>query len=441
MKTIYFVSVFAVSLIAPGSWGRAEGDGLSAQEKQDMLQRATQVDQGRFILNGSVVDEAGQALNGVTVVTRKTRSGGPFQEVRAEEGRKVIDGSFQFDFRGCLTVTLTFTREGYYPTVLLFNYQEPPVNDDQLLGGAPIPSPLIEKNDLRVVLEKRGNVTQLREYTEVLEYRATGRGVVMDLDRSNAQRKSLRTVADVHDVTQLPTNAVYVLAERDEQGRIAVVRQRRPDSSVINVLPRRLTLKLTAPDGGFIRVQPEPALRISSQTKVAPETGYQAELTILPEDFAEAETRGGALYYFKANGRFGKGSTGWVEVKADQTLVQLRVRFRIQTDGSRNLETEPDPHEALVMHSLEVTAADLIPPIITILGNNPTTVECHGTYTDAGATATDNKDGNLTSSIVASNNVNTTAVGTYTVAYSLRDAAGNAASTTRTVRVVDRMPP
>ena len=57
-------------------------------------------------------------------------------------------------------------------------------------------------------------------------------------------------------------------------------------------------------------------------------------------------------------------------------------------------------------------------------------------YTDAGATATDNYDGDLTSSIVTVNSVDTSVVGSYTVTYNVSDAAGNAATqVTRTVNV------
>lgn len=43
---------------------------------------------------------------------------------------------------------------------------------------------------------------------------------------------------------------------------------------------------------------------------------------------------------------------------------------------------------------------DTTAPVITILGDNPTVSLLNVTYVDAGATATDEKDGNLTSSIV-----------------------------------------
>ncbi|WP_241434067.1 immunoglobulin-like domain-containing protein, partial [Listeria riparia] len=52
----------------------------------------------------------------------------------------------------------------------------------------------------------------------------------------------------------------------------------------------------------------------------------------------------------------------------------------------------------------------------------------------AGVTATDNKDGDITSKIqVTSNNVDTSKAGTYNVTYSVTDAAGNTATKTITV--------
>jgi hypothetical protein len=79
---------------------------------------------------------------------------------------------------------------------------------------------------------------------------------------------------------------------------------------------------------------------------------------------------------------------------------------------------------------------DTTPPVITLRGGNPVTIECGGAYADTGATATDNKDGNITSRIVVENNVDTPKVGTYQVIYRVTDAAGNAATATRTVKVV-----
>src|SRR5207249_3287864 len=80
---------------------------------------------------------------------------------------------------------------------------------------------------------------------------------------------------------------------------------------------------------------------------------------------------------------------------------------------------------------------DTTPPLITLLGSNPVTVQQGSTYTDAGAIATDNIDGTITSKIVTVNPVNTGVVGTYFVTYNVKDTAGNAAiQVARLVNVV-----
>jgi hypothetical protein len=94
--------------------------------------------------------------------------------------------------------------------------------------------------------------------------------------------------------------------------------------------------------------------------------------------------------------------------------------------------------------ALEVTrtvnVVDTTLPVITLLGDNPVTIEVGSTYTDAGATATDTYDGDITSSIVTVSTVNTAIVGVYTVTYNVSDASGNAAvEVIRTVNVEDAL--
>jgi hypothetical protein len=78
---------------------------------------------------------------------------------------------------------------------------------------------------------------------------------------------------------------------------------------------------------------------------------------------------------------------------------------------------------------------DTTAPIITLIGAGTVTVELGDTYTDDGATAEDDEDGDITALIIVDNPVNTDSAGTYTVTYSVSDAAGNPASATRTVIV------
>ena len=83
---------------------------------------------------------------------------------------------------------------------------------------------------------------------------------------------------------------------------------------------------------------------------------------------------------------------------------------------------------------------DSIAPVITLLGDATVSIEVGDTYIDAGATAKDNYDGDITSNIVTVSNVDTAIVGSYTVTYDVSDANGNAAATvTRTVNVEDAL--
>ena len=79
---------------------------------------------------------------------------------------------------------------------------------------------------------------------------------------------------------------------------------------------------------------------------------------------------------------------------------------------------------------------DKEPPVITILGSNPVNA-CKGyVYVDAGATATDNEDGDVTGKIETSSTVDTGQVGTYRVTYTVKDNAGNQAVAERVVEII-----
>ena len=78
-------------------------------------------------------------------------------------------------------------------------------------------------------------------------------------------------------------------------------------------------------------------------------------------------------------------------------------------------------------------------PIITLTGRPSITMIVAESYTDPGATAYDNKDGDITSSIHTEGIVNTNVAGVYTIKYSVLDSAGNRADeVSREVRINDR---
>ncbi len=79
-------------------------------------------------------------------------------------------------------------------------------------------------------------------------------------------------------------------------------------------------------------------------------------------------------------------------------------------------------------------------PVLTLLGPNPLTVECHTAFVDPGATAFDDELGDITALIGVTGSVDADTVGVYTLTYSVSN--GFLSTTmTRTVNVVDTTPP
>ena len=144
-----------------------------------------------------------------------------------------------------------------------------------------------------------------------------------------------------------------------------------------------------------------------------------------------------------------------------------------------NIETQDVTHEDIKCH-LEQTAEDLGPvgwdpkfghglvradiafstplisstqcepgnlaPVISLLGANPQIIEAAplpSIYTELGATASDDLDGNISANIIIdSSSVDTSVPGLYGVTYDVTDSSGNAAAqVVRTVTVQDTTPP
>ena len=81
--------------------------------------------------------------------------------------------------------------------------------------------------------------------------------------------------------------------------------------------------------------------------------------------------------------------------------------------------------------------SDTTPPVISLIGSSTINLNVGDTFSDEGATATDNVEGDLTASITSSGTVDTSNTGTYTLTYSVSDAAGNSASATRIIIVTN----
>ncbi len=87
-----------------------------------------------------------------------------------------------------------------------------------------------------------------------------------------------------------------------------------------------------------------------------------------------------------------------------------------------------------------VYVKDTTPPVVTLIGENPITIERGLEYVEYGATAIDNYDGPMPH-VTIINAPSGMALGVYEVIYKAIDSSGNVGEATRIVYVVDTIPP
>ena len=81
---------------------------------------------------------------------------------------------------------------------------------------------------------------------------------------------------------------------------------------------------------------------------------------------------------------------------------------------------------------------DTTKPVIRLKGSLNMSIQQNEEYEELGATATDDKDGDITDRIVITGKVDTSKIGTYIVTYTVKDNAGNETTAQRTIKVVEK---
>jgi hypothetical protein len=120
-------------------------------------------------------------------------------------------------------------------------------------------------------------------------------------------------------------------------------------------------------------------------------------------------------------------SSSVVTPPSSDSVTSTTATTTDQTDSSDASST------ATSTPQIASSTPDTIPPVITMNGDESVSIHVGDTYTDLGATATDNVDG--TDSVTTSGTVDTMTAGIYTITYTATDVAGNTATATRTVNV------
>ncbi len=134
-----------------------------------------------------------------------------------------------------------------------------------------------------------------------------------------------------------------------------------------------------------------------------------------------------------------------VELTAQPAAGFKFVGWSGALSGDANPSTLEIEGSATVTATFVLSDTDATAPEITLLGDNPLVLPVNGTYTDPGATAQDDVDGDISGQIVVGGDVvDTSTPGSYTVTYDVTDASDNKAVQKKRVVIVtpeDNTPP
>ena len=148
--------------------------------------------------------------------------------------------------------------------------------------------------------------------------------------------------------------------------------------------------------------------------------------TLLTADFTHDISNNFFLYV--------KGPTVQSGIGADYYIDD----FSLVTQGSQAVDFE-NTGDIIDIGAYEFIQEeiDTTAPVITIIGDNPMIIELGTTFSDPGATATDNYDSEV--EVTSSGAVDANTLGSYSIEYTAIDSSGNSATATRIVEVEDEL--
>ncbi len=126
---------------------------------------------------------------------------------------------------------------------------------------------------------------------------------------------------------------------------------------------------------------------------------------------------------YKATDNYDGDITKKVKVISKKDMVTFKV-----TDTSGNL-TEITKN---------IKYEDSTPPKLELKGDNNITIYTGSNYNEAGYSAVDNCDGDISDNVKVINNVNTASPGSYEIVYEVVDKAGNKSDAKRSVKVINK---
>ena len=137
---------------------------------------------------------------------------------------------------------------------------------------------------------------------------------------------------------------------------------------------------------------------------------------------------GGGCIRFQSDGNLVIRNSAGVPIWSTDTEFDNADRLILNNNGALVIYSGPT---AVWFVGNNPPAADTVPPTLDLNGSALISISLGSRYLDAGASASDDVDGDISASIAVSGSVNTNVAGLYTLTYSVSDDAGNTAMPVR----------
>ena len=148
-----------------------------------------------------------------------------------------------------------------------------------------------------------------------------------------------------------------------------------------------------------------------------------------------------AVVLFSGCGGGGTSTTPTSSSVNPQTVIEKTPKGDTISSTEKNPPIpSPSSMEKNETKKTPIKIKDTTPPKITLVGPNYVELIIEDDFKDLGAVAIDDVDGNITANIEVAGEVNTKKIGEYTLTYTVSDKAGNKASITKIVKVIDPYP-
>jgi prepilin-type N-terminal cleavage/methylation domain-containing protein len=165
--------------------------------------------------------------------------------------------------------------------------------------------------------------------------------------------------------------------------------------------------------------------------------GQDGDITRHTASYPNDEPGAGGGYYGGTNmhgnwGNYGYGGTSYITGLLNEKVIN-GASSMLTPIGSE--ETGHSGNGYAIITFMSIQFEDKIPPSLVISGDDVLVLEPGESYTDQGATASDNIDGDMTSDITTVSTVDPNNPGDYTVTYTATDDSGKTTTKSRTVVV------